>query len=245
VDERKHPTLAEAWEANAPDWLRWARTPGHDSYWQFHRDAFLPLVPPPGRLTLDVGCGEGRVARDLKALGHRVIAIDSSPTLLRAARELDPELEIVEAKATSIPLPDRAADLAVAFMSLMDMDDMETAVREVARVLEPGGRFVLAVVHPINAAGTFADPADPDSPFLITESYFDVRRYRERIERGGLRMTFESFHRTFQQYADSLVEAGFVIEAVREVTDDADPRWRRIPLFLHVRAKRGNAPQPG
>jgi hypothetical protein len=41
------------------------------------------------------------------------------------------------------------------------------------------------------------------------------------------------------------LEEGFVIEAVREVTDDADPRWRRIPLFLHLRAKRGNAVQPG
>src|SRR5919197_1680858 len=134
-------TLRDAWEDNARDYVAWTRTPGADSYERFHRDQFLPLLPPPGRLTVDVGCGEGRVARDLKALGHRVVGIDSSPTLVRAARELDPELEIIEANATSLPLPDRAADLAVAFISLMDMDDMETAIREVARVLEPGGRF--------------------------------------------------------------------------------------------------------
>ena len=58
-------------------------------------------------------------------------------------------------------------------------------------------------------------------------------------------MSFESLHRTVEQYAEPLLEEGFVIEAVREVTDDADPRWRRIPLFLHLRAKRGNAVQPG
>ena len=39
------------------EWIAWARTPGHDSYEKFHRDAFLPLIPRPGRLTVDVGCG--------------------------------------------------------------------------------------------------------------------------------------------------------------------------------------------
>jgi SAM-dependent methyltransferase len=245
MTERDDKTLAQVWETNAADWIRWARAPGHDSYWRFHREAFLQLVPAPGRLTLDVGCGEGRLARDLKALGHRVFALDSSPTLVRAAAEADPKLEVVVAEATSFPLADGAADLAVAFMSLMDMDDMGAAIREVARVVEPGGRFVLAVVHPVNGAGAFADPTDPESAFVITESYFETRRYRDRIERDGLPMTFESLHRTFADYANALTDAGFAIEAVREVTDDADPRWRRIPLFLHLRAKRGNASQPG
>ena len=70
------------------------RTPGHDSYWQFHRDQFLRLLPPPGRQTVDIGCGEGRLARDLKDLGHRVVAIDSSPSLVAAAREFDPSMDI-------------------------------------------------------------------------------------------------------------------------------------------------------
>jgi len=39
------------------EWIAWAGTPGHDSYEKFHRDAFLPLIPRPGRLTVDVGCG--------------------------------------------------------------------------------------------------------------------------------------------------------------------------------------------
>ena len=245
MSERRDETLAQAWEANASDWVRWARAPGHDTYWQFHRKAFLELVPPPGRLTLDVGCGEGRVARDLKALGHRVLAFDASPTLVRAAREADPDLEVVLADAASLPLADAAADLAVAFMSLMDMDDMDAAVREIARVVEPGARFVVAVVHPINGAGAFANTADPDGAFVITDSYFEKRRQRDRVERDGLRMTFESIHRTFADYANALIGAGFVIDAVREVTDEADPRWRRVPLFLHLRARRGNASQPG
>ncbi len=56
-------SLREQWEANAERWLRWARTPGHDSYDQFHGRAFLELLPPPKRLTVDLGSGEGRLRR--------------------------------------------------------------------------------------------------------------------------------------------------------------------------------------
>src|ERR1700736_347822 len=153
--------LRDAWEQNAPAWVRWAREPDHDSYWRFHRDRFLELVPEPGRLTLDIGCGEGRLSRDLTALGHRVVGVDASPTLIEAARAKSPELEFVEADRARLPLEDGVADLAVAFMSLQDIDDMAGAVREAARVLEPGGGLVVAVVHPINS-GHELDREDPD-----------------------------------------------------------------------------------
>src|SRR6266516_7187462 len=76
-------SLDDFWERQAESWVRWAREPGHDSYWRFHRDRFLELLPPPGRLTVDVGGGEGRLARDLKAHGHTVLAIDRSPTMVQ------------------------------------------------------------------------------------------------------------------------------------------------------------------
>src|SRR5581483_6899771 len=62
----------------------------HDSYWQFHRDLFLELVPPPGRRTLDLGCGEGRLSRDLARLGHNVAAVDAlGGAVAEAARVLE------------------------------------------------------------------------------------------------------------------------------------------------------------
>ena len=136
--------LDAVWEQHARDWVRWARSPGHDSYWRFHRDAFLQLVPSPGRLTLDLGCGEGRLSRDLKVLGHRVVGVDVSATAVAAAREADASIEVYHADAARLPLPDAAADLAVAFMSLQDVADAAGAIREAARVLEPGGRLCLA-----------------------------------------------------------------------------------------------------
>jgi SAM-dependent methyltransferase len=100
--------LRAAWEQSASDFIAWARKPGHDSYWNFHRDLFLELVSAPGKRTLDLGCGEGRLSRDLKALGHDVVGVDASPTMLAAAREADPELKTHLADVAALPFADDA-----------------------------------------------------------------------------------------------------------------------------------------
>ncbi len=103
--------LRDAWDSHAEQWIAWARTPGHDSYWRFHRDAFLPLVPAPGRLTVDVGCGEGRVGRDLGRLGHRVVGIDASPTMTAAAAAHPGTAgPTVLADAAALPIASASAD---------------------------------------------------------------------------------------------------------------------------------------
>lgn len=193
---------------------------------------------------MDIGCGEGRLSRDLKRLGHRVVAIDASPTLVSAARDADPSMEIRLADAAALPIGDASADLAVAFMSLHDIDAMPAALREAARILEPGGRLCLAIVHPINSAGHFADGI-ADAPFVIKGDYLGAFPYVDTVERDGLTMTFSSRHLPLESYFIALEESGFLIEALREprvpdhaVTSEADRRWQRLPLFLHLRARR-------
>lgn len=237
-------SLREPWEANARAWIAWAREPGHDTYWRFHRDQFLELVPPQGSRTVDLGCGEGRLSRDLKALGHSVVGVDASPTLVAAAREADPEIEVHLADAAAVPLPDGCADLVVAFMSLHDMDDPAAAVAEAARLLEPGGRICVAVVHPLNSAGAF-DGDEPDSPFVISGAYLSRHRYSDVVERDGLTMTFESMHRPLEDAVGWLTDAGFLVERLCEPAVPEDGydhprgrRWQRLPLFLHLRALR-------
>jgi SAM-dependent methyltransferase len=230
-------TLRDAWEAQAENWAAWTRRAGHDSYDRFHRDAFLELLPPPGRRTIDLGCGEGRLVRDLAALGHRVAGVDAAPSMVRLAREADPGGEYVVASAASLPFEDACADLVLAFMTLMDMDDADGAVREAARVLEPGGRFCAALVHPLSSGGAFE--SDEDDAAFVVHDYFERRRYVDRIERDGLEMTFTSDHRSLEGWLRPLEDAGFLLERLREVPQLERPdgyRWRRIPLFLHVRA---------
>jgi len=233
--------LRKAWDQHAPDWVRWAREPGHDSYWRFHRERFFALLPEPGRLTLDVGCGEGRVTRDLRELGHSAVGVDSSETMLAAAREADPAGDYVLADAAALPFTDGHADLVVAFMSLMDVDDMHSAVGELARVLEPGGKLAVSVVHPINS-GHDVEREHPEDRLVLTEDYFDRRYYRDELERDGLRMTFESRHWTLEDYFDAITGAGLQVEALREIPDAAHPRWSRYPLFLHLRAAKTSQP---
>jgi 2-polyprenyl-3-methyl-5-hydroxy-6-metoxy-1,4-benzoquinol methylase len=78
-------TLRDAWQAHAQDWLAWTRRPGHDGFWQLIQPPLLDLLPPPGRLTVDVGCGEGRFSRELQRRGHRVVGIDVAAVLVQAA----------------------------------------------------------------------------------------------------------------------------------------------------------------
>jgi SAM-dependent methyltransferase len=229
-------SMRRAWDDEAANWIRWARAPGHDSYWRFHGARFLELVPPPGRLTLDLGSGEGRLARDLRARGHRVLELDGSLAMVSASTALGGQALVAD--VASLPIPTGAADLAVAFMSLQDADDMPRAMAEARRVLGPGGRLVLAIVHPINSAGGFEGDHGAGQPFVIRESYFARRRYTDDIERDGLRMRFSSEHRSLEAYSRALEDTGFVIEALREVTEpDPEDRWFRVPMFLDVRAR--------
>jgi ubiquinone/menaquinone biosynthesis C-methylase UbiE len=176
---------AGEWEPEAENWVRWARTPEHDHSW-IYRDAFFDeIVPAPGRGTLEIGCGEGRVARDLAARGHRVVGVHSSVTLLRHARQASDDTAYVLADGAILPFPDRSFDLAVAYNSLQVVADMPGTVAEAARVLGPGGHFCFCVSHPVTDVGTF-----DGNDFSIRRDYFTSRRVDDAVERRGLPMTF-------------------------------------------------------
>ncbi|HEY3239342.1 MAG TPA: methyltransferase domain-containing protein, partial [Acidimicrobiia bacterium] len=167
-------------------------------------------------------------------------AVDASPILTRACAHHPVPQPTVLADAAALPLPSGVADLVVAFMSLHDIDGYQEAISEAARVLVTGGRLCVAIVHPINSAGQFeGERHDVDGPFVIRGSYLSPFRYADSLEKAGLTMTFHSFHRPLETYSRGLESAGFLMEAIREVTDDnpAD-RWHRVPLFLHLRARR-------
>lgn len=225
----------EVWEERAEEWIRWARSRELDfGFWELGLPALLELVPPPGRLTLDIACGEGRLSRELARLGHRVIGIDSAPSLLAAARAADPEAELLLADAAAIPLQDGAADLAVASMALMTVDDVPAVVAEAARVLAPGGRFLITLLHPVD---TWADAGG---------SYFEQSAFDKDLVRAGAHMTFRDAHRPLSAYARALEEAGFAIERLREPEPDERyfrrhpdaERLRGRPFLLHLRAVR-------
>lgn len=229
---------SQGWESRARQWLAWARTPDHDAYWEY-REAFFALVPPPRGRTLEVGCGEGRVSRDLAARGHRVTGLDASPSLVRAAAELDPDGDYVVGSAEALPFADATFGLVVAYNVLMDVEDMPRAVREAARVLVTGGRLGLCVTHPFADAGGWETEGD-DARFVIAGSYLDGGPFQTTIEQGGLTMTFDGMAHSVESYARALEAAGLLIEAIREPAPVggrlAGSRWAQFPMFLLLRA---------
>jgi SAM-dependent methyltransferase len=233
--------MREAWDSVAERWTAWARTPGHDSFDLFHGERFFDLLPPPQGLTVDIGAGEGRVARALRPRGYTVVEIEGSTGLARANAAHGGV--VVNADAARLPLRGGVADLAIAFMSLQDIDDMPAAISEAARILLPGGHLAFTIVHPINSAGAFETAAegvaDSERPFVVRGSYLAEHRYADDVERDELSMRFESAHRPLEAYTRALEHAGFAIEALREVSEpNPTDKWYRIPLFLDLRAVR-------
>jgi SAM-dependent methyltransferase len=224
-------SLSEAWEDHADEWIAWARTSSHDGFWEWTWPALRALLPEPGPgPVIDVGCGEGRAGRELTKLGYRVVGVDRSPTLAAAASSASPAIAVLLADAAAMPLRDRCADLVVACMSLLDIDDFDGAVGEIGRVLRPGGQVCLAVVHP------FVSAQDEDClhtpSYRFSRPYLEPRRYVDHMERDGLAMTFTSMHRPLSGYVSALAANGMMISALSESGRGA------IPWLLAARAEK-------
>jgi SAM-dependent methyltransferase len=109
------------------------------------RLALRALLPATGQQLLDVGAGFGRLADEYGGFGH-VTLVDASPAMIGAARERigsDPRFTIVQADAGHLPVASASMDVVVAVRLILHMRNPEVVFAEVARVLRPGGLFVL------------------------------------------------------------------------------------------------------
>ena len=105
---------------------------------------------PPGR-ALDAACGTGRHAGHLVALGHTVLGIDITPEMLDRARINVPAASFIRGDLLAIPATDQEFDAVVCGLALSHLVDLDGAVRELARVLRPGGQMFISVLHPFHA----------------------------------------------------------------------------------------------
>jgi SAM-dependent methyltransferase len=231
----------EHWSRVSAEWIAWARAPDHDAFWAF-RNSLLAFVGRGEGEALDVGCGEGRVSRALKALGYRVTASDPVREMVDAAREARSADDYAVASGTDLPFADASFDLVMAYNVLMDVENVSATLKEIRRVSRPGGTLVISIVHPFSDRGRFAD-TEATSPFVIRNGYFGSERFEGTEERDGLRMHFAGWSRPLEAYAAALEDAGFAITSLREpvpqVGDERSHmrRWTRIPLFLWLKAR--------
>ena len=214
---------SERWAAQADAWAAWADG-GHE-------DDVLPLfyevLPRGARRTLDVGCGEGRVTRELRRRGHDPVGVDVAPGLVELARSRDGDGDYRVAAAERLPFEDASFDLVVAFNVVMNVDEPARAIAEAGRVLVPGGQLCASIVHPIASAG-----APESDVFVIRDDYLRARPHEQRV--GDL--VFANVHVPLETWSGWLEDAGFVIEALREIPRPQLRGWHGVPMFLYVRA---------
>ncbi len=109
------------------------------------------IEPLPAARALDAACGTGRHARQLIARGHTVSGIDLTPEMIERALVNVPEASLAVADLRELPYPDHSFELVVCGLALAHLPSLEVGVAELARVLVPGGRLIVSVLHPFQA----------------------------------------------------------------------------------------------
>jgi ubiquinone/menaquinone biosynthesis C-methylase UbiE len=186
---------------------------------------------------LDLACGEGYNTRILALKGAKVTGIDYSRKLINLAKKSEREqplgIRYVWKDASHLKgLADCTFDLVTCFMALHDIEDYESAVAEVVRVLKPRGRFVFSVAHPC-----FEDMTVNGVKINASERYFGRFEYVVEWNMDRLTKHFRtiSFPRTLTDYSRVLARNRLLISRLveprptREVMQKR-PNLRKVSL---------------
>jgi len=210
---------------------------------------FQCLGDVSGKAVLDIGCGEGGYSRELTKRGATVTAVDCAEHAIEYCRSKaeEEQLKITYHLRNSCDLydiADNAFDIVLSSMMLMDCEDFEGTVREITRVLKPGGRLFASVCHPCFTAapsggGIGRSEERGIDRKVVVSNYFEPKEWEAPIKRGGgAKVVWR--HRTFEDYVKMFVKCGLTIVDLHEPvpTDeqaavDVGIAWmQKIPIFL-------------
>jgi SAM-dependent methyltransferase len=241
----------DLWETHAEWWIQ-GFTDGADPE---YTEQILPLAQSEmaGRArVVDIGCGDGQIARMLAEAGSQVVGVDPTWNQISVAQQRAGGPVFVRAGAAGLPLADGSADGAVACLVFEHIDDLDQAIAEVARVLTPGGRFSFFLNHPLlqTPGSGWIDDQMIDPP----EQYWRVGPYlleAESIEEVELGVEIRFLHRPLSRYINACAEHGLILERMVEPAPPPGflaraPEYvlaATIPRLLYMRFRRSDQPQ--
>jgi SAM-dependent methyltransferase len=238
------------WDSHAQWWID-GFTDGVDPEYV---EQIIPLAVEElgGRGTvLDVGCGDGQIARALAATGAVVHGIDPTQLHIDVARKRGggPTYEL--GSASRLPVDDESQEAVVACLVFEHIDDVDTAIAEVARVLKPGGRFSFFLNHPLlqtPGSGWIDDHIiDPPEQYWRIGPYLVETESVEEVERG---VHIRFIHRPLSRYINALIANGLTLERMVEPSPppgflERAPEYalaHTIPRLLYLRSIKAGTP---
>lgn len=246
MKEMQHDSSTRSWNAMGDEWLTLAQT--GESRMRFIMPHMLRYMGDVrGKSILDLGCGEGGYSRRLAAAGASVTAVDCSEAALRYAEQQARRegLSIAHHLRNSNDLfgiPDVSFDLVLCSMMLMDVEDLAGTLREIVRVLKPGGRVYVSMLHPCfdgNHERGIGRQGQGETREVVVKNYFDPREWEAPLPNGVTSVIWR--HRTLSEYVKAFIGAGLSIADMHEpraTQEEAESfrsltMIRRIPLFLY------------
>jgi len=228
--------MGHGWDESAAAWIAEMGEAGDFGRHHVLDAPMLARVRGRGfRDALDLGCGEGRFCRMLRAEGVAPTGLDPTWALVTQARHRDPGGTYCLGRAEALPFPDRSFDLVVSYLTLIDVPDLAHAISEAARVLRRGGALLVANLTSFSTAGGPQGwRRGPDRKwFFVVDRYLEERA--EWVEWGGIRV--RNWHRPLGRYMELLLGAGLLLRHFAEPAPSGGPeetaeRHRRVPYFL-------------
>ena len=236
----------DLWEQHA-DWWQDGFTQGADAEYE---EQILPLAAghlAGARRVLDVGTGDGQVARLGSRLGARVVGVDPTWNQVRVAHERAKGPAYALGAAAALPFPERVFDAVVACLVFEHIADVDEAIAEVARVLEPGGRFLFFLNHPLlqtpNSGWIDDQVLDPPEQYWRIGPYL---REDSTIEEVAKDVFMPFIHRPMHRYVNALIANGLLLTHMEEPAPPPGflaraPEYtdaREIPRLLFLRAEK-------